>query len=86
MCFLLVDVLYAELTWDWYNYGFFSPNACPNSNMLVRAVNFSSYPSLDMLLINKLFNSIACLLYFVNLQLVIPGRTWILLHVSQNRV
>ena len=33
-----------------------------------------------MLFINKLFNSIACLLSFTNLQLVIPGRTWILLY------
>ena len=33
--------------------------------------------------INKLFNSIACLLYFINLQLVIPGRTWILLHLGR---
>ena len=32
-----------------------------------------------MLFNNKLFNSIACLLSFTNLQLVIPGRTWILL-------
>ena len=34
-----------------------------------------------MLFINKLFNSIAFLLYFINLQLVIPGRTWILLYL-----
>ena len=33
-----------------------------------------------MLFINKLFNSIACLLSSTNLQLVIPGRTWILLY------
>ena len=33
-----------------------------------------------MLFNNKLFNSIACLLSFTNLQLVIPGRTWILLY------
>ena len=36
-----------------------------------------------MLFINKLFNSIACLLYFINLQLVIPGRTWILLYLDR---
>ena len=36
-----------------------------------------------MLLFNKLFNSIACLLYFINLQLVIPGRTWILLYLGR---
>ena len=36
-----------------------------------------------MLFINKLFNSIACLLSFTNLQLVIPGRTWILLYVGR---
>ena len=32
---------------------------------------------------NKLFNSIACLLSFTNLQLVIPGRTWILLYLGR---
>ena len=36
-----------------------------------------------MLFINKLFNSIACLLYFINLQLAIPGRTWILLYLGR---
>ena len=36
-----------------------------------------------MLFSNKLFNSIACLLSFTNLQLVIPGRTWILLYVGR---
>ena len=36
-----------------------------------------------MLFINKLFNSIACLLSFTNLQLVIPGRTWILLYLAE---
>ena len=36
-----------------------------------------------MLFINKLSNSIACLLYFINLQLVIPGRTWILLYLGR---
>ena len=36
-----------------------------------------------MLSSNKLFNSIACLLYFINLQLVIPGRTWILLYLGR---
>ena len=36
-----------------------------------------------MLFINKLFNSIACLLYFINLQLVIPGRSWILLYLGR---
>ena len=36
-----------------------------------------------MLFINKLFNSIACLLYFINLQLMIPGRTWILLYLGR---
>ena len=36
-----------------------------------------------MLFINKLFNSIACLLYFINLQLVLPGRTWILLYLGR---
>ena len=36
-----------------------------------------------MLFINKLFNSIACLLSFTNLQLVIPGRTWILLYLDR---
>ena len=37
-----------------------------------------------MLFINKLFNSIACLLSFTNLQLVIPGRTWILLYKARH--
>ena len=36
-----------------------------------------------MLFINKLFNSIACLLYFISLQLVIPGRTRILLYLGR---
>ena len=36
-----------------------------------------------MLFSNKLFNSIACLLSFTNLQLVIPGRTWILLYLDR---
>ena len=36
-----------------------------------------------MLFSNKLFNSIACLLSFTNLQLVIPGRTWILLYLGR---
>ena len=36
-----------------------------------------------MLFINKLFNSFACLLSFINLQLVIPGRTWILLYLGR---
>ena len=36
-----------------------------------------------MSFINKLFNSIACLLSFTNLQLVIPGRTWILLYLGR---
>ena len=36
-----------------------------------------------MLFNNKLFNSIACLLSFTNLQLVIPGRTWILLYLGR---
>ena len=36
-----------------------------------------------MLFINKLFNSMACLLSFTNLQLVIPGRTWILLYLGR---
>ena len=36
-----------------------------------------------MLFINKLFNSIACLLSFTHLQLVIPGRTWILLYLGR---
>ena len=36
-----------------------------------------------MLFINKLFNSIACLLSFTNLQLVIPARTWILLYLGR---
>ena len=36
-----------------------------------------------MLFINKSFNSIACLLSFTNLQLVIPGRTWILLYLGR---
>ena len=36
-----------------------------------------------MLFINKLFNSIACLLSFTNLQLVISGRTWILLYLGR---
>ena len=36
-----------------------------------------------MLFINKLFNSIACLLSFTNLQLVIPVRTWILLYLGR---
>ena len=35
-----------------------------------------------MLFNNKLFNSIACLLSFTNLQLVIPGRAWILLYLG----
>ena len=42
-----------------------------------------SYPSLACYLFNKLFNSIACLLDFINLQLVIPGRTWILLYLGR---
>ena len=36
-----------------------------------------------MLFNNKLFNSIACLLSFTNLQLVITGRTWILLYLGR---
>ena len=36
-----------------------------------------------MLFNNKLINSIACLLSFTNLQLVIPGRTWILLYLGR---
>ena len=36
-----------------------------------------------MLFNNKLFNPIACLLSFTNLQLVIPGRTWILLYLGR---
>ena len=36
-----------------------------------------------MLFNNKLFNSIACLLSSTNLQLVIPGRTWILLYLGR---
>ena len=36
-----------------------------------------------MLFNNKQFNSIACLLSFTNLQLVIPGRTWILLYLGR---
>ena len=36
-----------------------------------------------MLFINKLFNSIACLLSFTNLQLVTPGRTLILLYLGR---
>ena len=36
-----------------------------------------------MLLNNKLFNSIACLLSSTNLQLVILGRTWILLYLGR---
>ena len=36
-----------------------------------------------MLFINKLFNSIACLLCFINLQLGIPGRTLILLYLGR---
>ena len=36
-----------------------------------------------MLFNNKLFNSIACLLSFTNLQLVISGRTWILLYLGR---
>ena len=36
-----------------------------------------------MLFINKLFNSIACSLSFTNLQLVIPGRTSILLYLGR---
>ena len=36
-----------------------------------------------MLFINKLFNSIAYLLSFTNLQLVIPERTWILLYLGR---
>ena len=35
-----------------------------------------------MSFINKSFNSIACLLSFTNLQLVIPG-TWILLYLGR---
>ena len=42
-----------------------------------------SNPSLACYLFNKLFNSIACLLYFINLQLVISGRTWILLYLGR---
>ena len=36
-----------------------------------------------MLFNNKLFSLIACLLSFTNLQLVIPGRTWILLYLGR---
>ena len=36
-----------------------------------------------MLFINKLFNSIACFIAFINLQLVISGRTWILLYLGR---
>ena len=62
--------------------GFFIPNSLQiqtNSQSLL----IHSYPSLACYLFNKLFNSIACLLYFINLQLVIPGRTWILLYLGR---
>ena len=62
--------------------GFFIPNLHQiqtNSQSLL----IHSYPSLACHLFNKLFNSIACLLYFINLQLVIPGRTWILLYLGR---
>ena len=61
---------------------FFIPNSLQiqtNSQSLL----IHSYPSLACYLFNKLFNSIACLLYFINLQLVIPGRTWILLYLGR---
>ena len=54
----------------------------PNSNYLSELLHHS-YPSLGMSFINKLFNLIACLLYFINLQLVIPVRTWILLYLGR---
>ena len=62
--------------------GFFIPNSLQiqtNSQSLL----IHPYPSLACYLFNKLFNSIACLLYFINLQLVIPGRTWILLYLGR---
>ena len=62
--------------------GFFIPNSLQiqtNSQSLL----IHSYPSLACYLFNKLFNSIACLLYFINLQLVIPGRTWILMYLGR---
>ena len=61
--------------------GFYS-KFLPNSNYLSELL-LHPYPSLGMLFIDKVFNSIACLLYFINLQLVIPGRTWILLYLGR---
>ena len=62
--------------------GFFIPNSLqiPTSS---QSLLIHSYPSLACYLFNKLFNSIACLLYFINLQLVIPVRTWILLYLGR---
>ena len=62
--------------------GFLIPNLLQiqtnSQNLLIHP-----YPSLACYLFNELFNSIACLLYFINLQLVIPGRTWILLYLGR---
>ena len=45
--------------------GFFIPNSF---QILINCQSYliHPYPSLGMLFINKLFNSIACLLYFIN--------------------
>ena len=71
----------------WTNRGFvklwvFIPNSFQILNTC-QSYQLHLYPSLGILFINKLFNSIACLLYFINLQLVIPGRTWILLYLGR---
>ena len=62
--------------------GFFIPNS-PQIQTNSQSLLIHSYPSLACYLFNKLFNSIARLLYFINLQLVIPGRTWILLYLGR---
>ena len=62
----------------WVFYSKFLPNSNHLSEQLTPSISI-----LGMLFINKLFNSIACLLHFINLQLVIPGRTWILLYLGR---
>ena len=58
----------------------------PNSFQILltcQSYLFHPYPSLGMLFNNKLFITISFLLSFTNLQLVIPGRTWILLYLDR---
>ena len=68
----------AELTGDWYDYGFIYSKFLPNSNCrseLVRTFRGASWDHSGIFCINKLFNSIACLLHFINLQVVMLGST-----------